>query len=134
LFCVGYFQDRASWTICQGWFQIMILLISSSWVARIVCVSRQHIPWDFLLAQLTNLCLSMGELGSLIFSINIWSFNEVSEFLHIPFIFLHTWAFYSYSLGIHWHVLYVLYKFLKHCHHRSFELTNWGFISLLFIW
>jgi hypothetical protein len=34
LFCVGYFQDRVSWTVCSGWLT-MILLISSSWTALI---------------------------------------------------------------------------------------------------
>jgi hypothetical protein len=39
-FCNGVFRDRVSWTICQGWFQIVILLISASWVARITGVSH----------------------------------------------------------------------------------------------
>jgi hypothetical protein len=38
LFCVGYFRDRIS-TICLGWLQTLILLISASWVARITGVS-----------------------------------------------------------------------------------------------
>jgi hypothetical protein len=29
-FCVRYFQDRVSCTICPGWFQTVILLISAS--------------------------------------------------------------------------------------------------------
>jgi hypothetical protein len=30
-----YFCDRVSQTVCPGWLQTMILLISASWVARI---------------------------------------------------------------------------------------------------
>jgi hypothetical protein len=36
------FQDRFSQTICQGWLQTSILLISASWVARITGMSHQH--------------------------------------------------------------------------------------------
>jgi hypothetical protein len=43
-FCVRYFQDRVSCTICPGWFQTVILLISASWVARIIGVSHQRQP------------------------------------------------------------------------------------------
>jgi hypothetical protein len=42
LFCVGFFWDRVSWTICPGWFQTTMLLISASWVARIIGMSHQH--------------------------------------------------------------------------------------------
>jgi hypothetical protein len=40
VFGVGYFQDRASWTICPGWLRNAILLISASQVARITGVSH----------------------------------------------------------------------------------------------
>jgi hypothetical protein len=43
LFCVGYFQDRVSWTICPGWLLTSVLLISVSWVAEITCVSHWHL-------------------------------------------------------------------------------------------
>jgi hypothetical protein len=33
---------RASWTICPGWLQTAILLISDSTVARITGMSHQH--------------------------------------------------------------------------------------------
>jgi hypothetical protein len=42
-FCVRYFQDRVSWTICLGWLQTSILLMVSSWVARIIGVSNWHL-------------------------------------------------------------------------------------------
>jgi hypothetical protein len=45
LFCEGFFQDRVSQTICPGWLQTTILLISASWVARIRGVSRQGLAW-----------------------------------------------------------------------------------------
>jgi hypothetical protein len=32
---LGIFRERVFWTICLGWLQTMILLISASWVARI---------------------------------------------------------------------------------------------------
>jgi hypothetical protein len=39
--CVGWvFQDRFSWTVCFGWLQTAILLISATWVARITGVSQ----------------------------------------------------------------------------------------------
>jgi hypothetical protein len=34
------FQDRVLRTICPGWLRILILLISASWVTRIIGVSR----------------------------------------------------------------------------------------------
>jgi hypothetical protein len=37
--CDGFFQDRGSWTICLGWLWTAVLLISASWVARIISVS-----------------------------------------------------------------------------------------------
>jgi hypothetical protein len=40
LFCDCFFQDRVSWTICLGWLQTAILLISTTWVARIIGVSH----------------------------------------------------------------------------------------------
>jgi hypothetical protein len=40
LLCVGYFQGRVSQTICPGWSWTVILLISASWVARIIGVSH----------------------------------------------------------------------------------------------
>jgi hypothetical protein len=42
LFCVGYFQDRDSQTIHQGWLWTEILLISALWVVRIRGVSQLH--------------------------------------------------------------------------------------------
>jgi hypothetical protein len=42
LFCVGYFQDRVSWTICLGWLRTSIFLISASQVARITSMSHQR--------------------------------------------------------------------------------------------
>jgi hypothetical protein len=39
-FLVGYFQDRVWWTIYPGWLQTDILLISASWVARILSISH----------------------------------------------------------------------------------------------
>jgi hypothetical protein len=41
-FCDWLFWDRDSWIICQGWHGTLILLISASWVARIIGVSHRH--------------------------------------------------------------------------------------------
>jgi hypothetical protein len=38
-----YFQDRVLWTICLGRLQTVILLISASWVARIIGTSHQYL-------------------------------------------------------------------------------------------
>jgi hypothetical protein len=46
LFCDGFFQDRGSWTICLGWLRTVILLISASWVARVIGVSHWHPACD----------------------------------------------------------------------------------------
>jgi hypothetical protein len=37
-----FFQDRVSRTVCPGWLQTSILLISAFWVVRIIGVSYQH--------------------------------------------------------------------------------------------
>jgi hypothetical protein len=37
------FWDRVLTTICPGWLWIAILLVSASWVAGIVAVSRRHL-------------------------------------------------------------------------------------------
>jgi hypothetical protein len=42
LFCDGFFWDRVSWTVCPGWLQTVIFLISASGVARIADVSHRH--------------------------------------------------------------------------------------------
>jgi hypothetical protein len=45
LFCVcvkDFFRDKVLWTICLGWHQTEILLISACWVARITGMSHQH--------------------------------------------------------------------------------------------
>jgi hypothetical protein len=53
LFCVGYFQNRVSWTICPGWLQTLILLISASHVARITGMSHWYSAKRFLKMLLT---------------------------------------------------------------------------------
>jgi hypothetical protein len=41
-FVMGFFQDRISRTVCPGWLQTLILLISASPIARITGVSHWH--------------------------------------------------------------------------------------------
>jgi hypothetical protein len=55
----GFFRDRVLWTICLGWLQTAILLISASWVARITGVSHQH-PARSRNLQGTNSFMSCG--------------------------------------------------------------------------
>jgi hypothetical protein len=43
----GFFQDRVSITICKGWLQTLILLISAFWVTRTTVVSHQCPAWIF---------------------------------------------------------------------------------------
>jgi hypothetical protein len=49
-----FFQDRVSQTICQGWLRTLIILISASWVARIIGVSHWHPAWFCLLREEKN--------------------------------------------------------------------------------
>jgi hypothetical protein len=39
---MGVFRDKASWTVCLGWLQTTILLITASLVARIIGVRHRH--------------------------------------------------------------------------------------------
>jgi hypothetical protein len=48
LFLWWVFGDRVTWTICPGWLQIVILLISPSWVARITGLSHWHPATHFV--------------------------------------------------------------------------------------
>jgi hypothetical protein len=48
-FCEGFFKIGSHRTIYPGWFWTMILLISTSWVARITGVSHRHPAWDGIL-------------------------------------------------------------------------------------
>jgi hypothetical protein len=43
LVCEGFFWDRVSWTICPGWLQTTILLISAFWVARLTDISHWYL-------------------------------------------------------------------------------------------
>jgi hypothetical protein len=48
LFCVGYFWDRVSKTICLGWLWTWILLISVSWVARITDTGHRRLAHTYI--------------------------------------------------------------------------------------
>jgi hypothetical protein len=46
----GFFWDRVSWTIFLGWLLTTILLISASWVARIIDVNPSaHLYKSFII-------------------------------------------------------------------------------------
>jgi hypothetical protein len=51
-FWSGYFGDRLLWTVCLGWPQIAILLISASQVARITGVSHWCLALNFNLNKI----------------------------------------------------------------------------------
>jgi hypothetical protein len=42
LFCERFFQDRVSQTTCPAWLRTLIILISASWVDRIIGMRHQH--------------------------------------------------------------------------------------------
>jgi hypothetical protein len=42
IFWSGYLGDQVVWTICPGWPQTLILLISASQAARVIGVSHRH--------------------------------------------------------------------------------------------
>jgi hypothetical protein len=54
-FCVGYFRDRVSQTICMDYPQTVILLFSASWVAGIPGVTHHCLA---CLSLFLILCLS----------------------------------------------------------------------------
>jgi hypothetical protein len=51
LFCIGFSWDRVSQTIALDWFQIAILLISASWVARITGLNHRHPAYIYFLKE-----------------------------------------------------------------------------------
>jgi hypothetical protein len=46
-FCSGYFRAGVWWTICLGWPQIILLLISASQVARLTGMSYWCLDCNF---------------------------------------------------------------------------------------
>jgi hypothetical protein len=55
LCCDGFFRDRVSRTICLGWLQTLILLISAFWVAKITSMSHWRLAyWVFFFTFLTT--------------------------------------------------------------------------------
>jgi hypothetical protein len=65
IFCDKVFWDRVSGTVCLGWLQIVILLISASWVVRITGVSHPCRQCNFLSWHKTiRLFRKKTEIGS----------------------------------------------------------------------
>jgi hypothetical protein len=60
-FCDGVFQDRISPASC--WLQIMILLISASWVARITGVSHRRLAAPHILSMMTLMAGQWGKMA-----------------------------------------------------------------------
>jgi hypothetical protein len=47
-----FFWDRVSWIICLDWLWILILLIATSWVARIT--GANHLAWVAVTSYLSS--------------------------------------------------------------------------------
>jgi hypothetical protein len=82
LFLWRVFWDRILGTICPGWFQIAILLISASWVTRItgmsyLSLSKNNLHIKVLFSMISNLLHFL--LAS---EINIRKYLKVLEFLY----------------------------------------------------
>jgi hypothetical protein len=61
-FCVGCFRDRISTTVCPGWLQMAILLISASWVASIIGISMAP-GQEGIFSRLPLFLLTMGNMA-----------------------------------------------------------------------
>jgi hypothetical protein len=53
-FFLGYFGDRVSWTICLGWPQTVMILISASQVTRIIGISHQSLDNAQVLMEMNS--------------------------------------------------------------------------------
>jgi hypothetical protein len=60
-FVTVFFQNRVFWTICPGWLQTAILLISASWVAWVIewGTRAQHSSLTFLFSISSSLLSSL---------------------------------------------------------------------------
>jgi hypothetical protein len=59
LFCYGFFWDRVLWTVCPGWPRTTILLISVSWIARIIGINQWCPARCIFLMCLLDTCISL---------------------------------------------------------------------------
>jgi hypothetical protein len=57
----GAFQDKVSWTIFPGWLCTMILLISASWVARIIGVSHWCLAGYCIICHWNEIFVDSGQ-------------------------------------------------------------------------
>jgi hypothetical protein len=72
-----FFQDRVSTTICLGWLPTTILLISISWVARIIgvshwCLAKALCDLSEFLSHCRDIILTLWKTLSSIREQNIW--------------------------------------------------------------
>jgi hypothetical protein len=58
LYCDGLFWARGSWSICLGWPQTSIILISASWIAGITGVSHWCLAWLGCFFFFNSLCIT----------------------------------------------------------------------------
>jgi hypothetical protein len=100
IFCVGYFQDRVLWTLCPGWPQTMILLISASWVTRIISMSYWH-PAGMSFFQF---------IGMLLWKWNFRWCNKIHVCLGLNF----NWSIFQTNTIVRWHSVNVFFGCLSH--------------------
>jgi hypothetical protein len=83
IFCDRVFQDRVLRTSCPGWLWTAILLISASWVARIIDMSCQHPAGKVWLLK-RQVPLKRSQVGWQNGSSGRWSAQQVwgPEFKH----------------------------------------------------
>jgi hypothetical protein len=82
------FQDRVLQTICSGWLQSAILLISASWVARITGMSNQHLAKcnSILWTPLSDIQLYFLGLQKVALSFKVYYVNRTLNVGYIKWI------------------------------------------------
>jgi hypothetical protein len=88
-------MGRVSRTICLGWPQTAVFLISASQVARITGVSHFHLSCCFLFCFITH--LKLGSLGAREIKFQSFSFPSIVFHLNKAFLFLVTPLCFSFS-------------------------------------
>jgi hypothetical protein len=99
LFCDFFSQDRVSQIVCLGWPRTTILLISTTWVARITGMNHQHPVYFFVCFFETESC-NVAQVGlklSIILpqSSEYWDYRCVPPWLAFPllrFKYYHLWS------------------------------------------
>jgi hypothetical protein len=86
LFLWRIFWDRISGTICLGWLQIVVLLISASWVARITGLSHWCLAAIFQIRSHVLPGTSLGPWSSYLDPLYTWDDSISSLFVEMSLI------------------------------------------------